>query len=511
MIVACLDIGSTWTKGVAFRLDTSASSPSPLGRGVGVRESGGPAGAAIGESTAALPHPRPLSRGERGEVEEAASVSILARAARPTTVDNLADGFFAVLGDCVEGDALAMLESGELKLQYSSSAKGGLAVAAIGLVPEVTLEVGKIAAQSAGARLSQVFSYHLTRRDIAALEASPPDILLFAGGTDGGNTRYVLDNAEAIGRSAIDCEIIYAGNRSVAEEVAELLAGKRVRIVDNLLPNFNEPNPDPARDAIRAVFLDTIVSGKGLDKIMAATGAAPAPTPYVVLEYVRAIREHVPGWESFMLFDMGGATTDVYSAHREAPEPGTMLRGLPEPEIKRTVEGDLGMRVSAHATARVGGKEQEAALERAGVNTGQLCTYADQLAVHPDYLPLSAADAALDQALAGLCVGYACARHVGRAATVYTPEGEMQLQTGRDLRGVTRVIGSGGWLSRAADFSPAAWFADHAVDKRERRVLVPQKFTWYRDQDYLFPLLANLAREAPKAAALAGVNLLSEK
>jgi hypothetical protein len=55
----------------------------------------------------------------------------------------------------------------------------------------------------------------------------------------------VLDNAEAIGRSAIDCEIVYAGNRSVAEEVAELLAGKRLRVVDNLLPNFNEPNPDP--------------------------------------------------------------------------------------------------------------------------------------------------------------------------------------------------------------------------------------------------------------------------
>ena len=50
-----------------------------------------------------------------------------------------------------DGWALALLKSGELKLQYSSSAKGGLAVAAIGLVPEVTLEVGKIAAQSAGA------------------------------------------------------------------------------------------------------------------------------------------------------------------------------------------------------------------------------------------------------------------------------------------------------------------------------------------------------------------------
>ena len=87
----------------------------------------------------------------------------------------------------------------------------------------------------------------------------------------------------------------------------------------------------------------------------------------------------------------------------------------------------------------------------------------------------------------------------------------MQVQTGRDLRQVSKLIGSGGWLSRAENFSPADWLADHAVDKRGRLVLAPRDFTWYRDKDYLFPLLANLAREVPKAAALAGVNLLSEK
>ena len=300
MNLVAIDIGSTWTKGVRFEIEPESEN---------VRE----------------------------------NVRIAARAARPTTVDNLGDGFFALLGELVSGDPLAQLASGAVQLQYSSSAKGGLAVAAIGLVPEVTLEIGKTAAQSAGAKLTQVFSYRLTRRDIAGLEAAPPDILLFAGGTDGGNTEYVLANAQAIAASKIDCEIVYAGNRAAADEVAEILASKRLRVVDNLLPNFNEPNPEPAREAIRAIFLETIVKGKGLDRIMRATGAEPVPTPYAVYEYVRAIHEHVPGWQDFMLFDMGGATTDVYSAHRETPSAGTLLRGLPEPEIKRSVEGDLGM------------------------------------------------------------------------------------------------------------------------------------------------------------------------
>ncbi len=456
MIVACLDIGSTWTKGAAFRV-------------------------------------------ENGQV------ALLCRAARPTTVDNLADGFFGVLSQLVEGDPCALLRSGSLKLQYSSSAKGGLAVAAIGLVPEVTVEIGKMAAQSAGARLTQAFSFLLTRRDIAALEAAPPDILLFAGGTDGGNTNYVRANAEAVGRSAIDCEIVYAGNRAVADEVAESLAGKRLRLVDNLMPVFNEPNPDPARDAIRAIFLETIVKGKGLDRIMDATGVAPAPTPFAVLEYARAIRRHVPGWEDFVLFDMGGATTDVYSAHREAPAPGTILRGLPEPEVKRTVEGDLGLRVSARATVQAGGA---AACAQAGIAEERLIAYAECLTRQPDHLPQTPEEARFDALLAGVCLGHAGARHAGRIATLYTPDGEIQVQTGRDLRQVGRVIGSGGWLSRARDFDPAPWFAGHAVDGRGRRVLVPQQFAYYRDEAYLFPLLANLAREFPEAAAQAGIQQL---
>ena len=173
MNLVAIDIGSTWTKGVRFEIEP-----------------------------------------------ESENVRIAARAARPTTVDNLGDGFFALLGELVSGDPLAQLASGAVQLQYSSSAKGGLAVAAIGLVPEVTLEIGKTAAQSAGAKLTQVFSYRLTRRDIAGLEAAPPDILLFAGGTDGGNTEYVLANAQAIAASKIDCEIVYAGNRAAADEVA---------------------------------------------------------------------------------------------------------------------------------------------------------------------------------------------------------------------------------------------------------------------------------------------------
>lgn len=461
MIAACLDIGSTWTKGATFEVD-----------------------------------------------EERNSVRILRHSSRPTTVGNLSEAFLGVLDDIATDNPLPMIRRGLMKLQYSSSAKGGLAVAAIGLVPEVTLEVGKIAAQSAGARLTQVFSYHLTQQDIISLEARQPDILLFAGGTDGGNSQYILSNAQRIAESAIECEIVYAGNRSVADDVKAILAHKKLRVVDNLLPSFDEPSPEPAQEAIRTIFLDTIVKGKGLDTIVSATGIAPLPTPFVVLEYARAIHEHVPGWEEFLMFDMGGATTDVYSVHRESPEAGTVLRGIPEPKVKRSVEGDLGMRVSAHAAARVEGAARRAALGRADVNLDTLTDYADKLIAAPDYLPGNTHEQVMDTLLAGICVGHACSRHVGRWARMYTPEGEVKVQTGRDLTKISKVIGSGGWLSRQAGFHPSGWFSDHSIDARGRNVLVPHQFDYYRDEQSMFPLLANLAREYPRAAARAGIGML---
>lgn len=142
----------------------------------------------------------------------------------PTTTHHLADGFFASLNQVLNvADARPLLKSGEVQLKYSSSAKGGLAVAAMGLVPSITLESAKVTAHSAGAKIAQYYSYKLNRHDIQELESSPPDILLFTGGTDGGEESYGLANARALAESKLDCAIIYAGNRDIQDDVQTLL------------------------------------------------------------------------------------------------------------------------------------------------------------------------------------------------------------------------------------------------------------------------------------------------
>src|SRR5690554_197168 len=68
-----------------------------------------------------------------------------------------------------------------------SSAAGGLKIVAIGLVPELTMEAAKRAALGAGARVTDVFSFKMNKSEVEKIRSSKADMILLAGGTNGGN------------------------------------------------------------------------------------------------------------------------------------------------------------------------------------------------------------------------------------------------------------------------------------------------------------------------------------
>lgn len=428
----------------------------------------------------------------------------------PTTTHHLAEGFFTSLNQVLNvADARPLLNSGDVTLKYSSSAKGGLAVAAMGLVPSITLESAKVTAHSAGAKIAQYYSYKLNRHDIQALEESPPDILLFTGGTDGGEESHGLANARTLAASKLDCAIIYAGNRDIQDDVQAILGHKDLIVVDNVLPDLDHPNPYAARKAICDVFLSRIVKGKGLDVIVGETGEEPMPTPWTVYELVKAISDVDSAWKEFMLIDMGGATTDVYSASANMLSPDTVLHGVPEPFVKRTVEGDLGMRVSAVVVGESTQELVNAVFAHQPQRREAFYGYLRHLVAHPDYLPVTEEEKHFDTLLAGLCVGYASERHAGTKKQVCTCVGNVDLQMGRDLTTVRKVVGSGGWLSRASQFDIHRWLKYRELDDSSRRVLLPGQFDYYRDAKGLLPLLANVARLDPQAAARTSIHCLT--
>ena len=172
-----------------------------------------------------------------------------------------------------------------------------------------------------------------------------------------------------------------------------------------------------------------------------------------------------------MLIDMGGATTDVYSASANTLS-DTVLHGVPEPFVKRTVEGDLGMRVSAVV---VGESTQEL------VNV----VFAHQ----PQRQEAFTATCAIwslsriicrstrkkkyfDTVLAG-CASATPANATRAPKAGLHLRGQRRFTDGPRSDPVRKVVGSGGWLSRASGFDIHRWLKYRELDDDGRRILLP--------------------------------------
>lgn len=382
----------------------------------------------------------------------------------------------------------------------SSSAAGGLRMVTVGLVRELTAEAARRAALGAGAKLVGTFSYRLTQKDINKINELKPDILLLAGGTDGGNSAVVLANAGLLAASALACPVVYAGNRAAADDVSTLLAGRTLIVTENVMPEFNTLNIEPARAVIRQVFIDRIVHAKGIDRARADFDAVLMPTPAAVMEGARLLADGVAGHDGLgtvMVVDPGGATTDVHSVADGRPASGQVVAvGLPEPRIKRTVEGDLGMRHNAATIAEVAGIEALAA--DAGIDPMRARALLAQLATDVGQLPQSADDIALDQALVRAAVFQAVARHCGTLETVYTAHGPVTVQHGKDLSELDAVIGTGGAIVSSPD--PGAVLGKALADNTLPLSLRPRAPSLWLDRGYLLYACGLLAAAEPEAA-----------
>ena len=365
---------------------------------------------------------------------------LLAAAAAPTTVGtDLNEGFDAALAKLdVPTDACR-------ETLVSSSAAGGLRIAAVGLVPELTMKAASLAALGAGGTVVGAFSFTLTEDDRLRLEQLHPDLVLLAGGTDGGDSGHIAQNARRLAAWLPKTPVVVAGNRTAYDELRGVFAGRAdVHFTANVLPDLKRMELDPARGSIRAVFLERIVESKGLTRLRSRARVV-MPTPEAVLQAVSLLAKGhagVSGLGELLTVDVGGATTDVYSCADGRPErEGVVLRGVPEPFHKRTVEADIGMR---HTLPQLMEKLDLDRLARDnGLDAAALSAWVETVVAQPDRLPADTAEARMDTALAAAGCAIAVERHSGRLEETFTPEGRIFVQEGKDLGRVKWVIGTG--------------------------------------------------------------------
>jgi uncharacterized protein (TIGR01319 family) len=425
---------------------------------------------------------------------------MLCRDAVPTTVERLTEGVETLVDRLQTNPCGKASDDAEqdIPLYACSSAKGGLTIAALGLVPDLTLHVARLAAASAGGKVVAHYAYCLTDRHMAELERLQPDILLFCGGTDGGNQRYVIANAGRLAQSSLRSTIIYCGNSAVGDEVRRILFQKEVWVIGNLMPEIGELQIEHARQCIQDIFLRRIVEGKGLAEVQQRCVAEMKPTPRAVYDLLDVLWRRSPQWDNTVWIDLGGATTDVYSCTESFHgEESFVLRGIREPKLKRTVEGDLGLRVNAISVMETAENYLEAETARRGIPMERVADYA--AAVHADstHLPDDLEERQCDDLLAGACVYHALLRHAGRIEEHCTIQGKVHVQHGKDLRYANKWIGAGGYLARceSADLYRNAVAA--AGRDSGGTALLPRPDQFFADVHHVLPLLGNLVGNYP--------------
>lgn len=417
--------------------------------------------------------------------------------------------FTTIESDVMEGYkyALQKLENKIGKFEYDqflccSSAAGGLKMVALGLVPELTAKAAKMAASSAGAKVVKTYSFEISKAEQNEINAIDPDLVLLCGGTDGGNKEVIISNAKKLCEINRNFSTIVAGNKSAASEIESIFneSGKDFVITENVMPEFNKLNIEPAKQKIKELFISKIIDAKGLHNVQQMANSEIIPTPLAVLNACELLSKGsatTDGIGDLMAIDIGGATTDVYSISAGIPTfDNAMIKGLPEPYNKRTVEGDLGMRYSLSSLADE--IDISALSNEIKVDKNDILQWIDKCIASPNILAeRKSFNQTIEEGLAKYALKMAVERHTGKVETTFTPFGQMYVVSGKDLTQVELVVGIGGVLVNAE--IPNNILEGAKADKQNMMSLKPKSPKYLLDKKYIFAsmgLLSELDAEA---------------
>lgn len=465
--IIAFDIGSTFTKAVAFRLENE-------------------------------------------------QLTYLMRTQSPTTLDHVMKGVDQTLKSMQEN--IALDES--VEYYATCSAAGGLRMVAMGYMPHVTAKAAKEVAMSAGARVLEVVSHDESAdRRLEILREIQPNIILLAGGTDGGETASAIENAEIIVRARLNAIVVIACNKDAQGIVAELLSAHGVdfKVVPNIMPTIHTLNVKPARRVIHQEFIKQLTKVKGLNELAELVADKEVrPTPGAVLltaELWAQGNDDDDGLGDVLLIDVGGATTDIHSVltgidRLKDEEIGLILNNEKQSSY-RTVEGNLGLSVSATGILEAIGKQtllrllpeaiKEQFAGRTDAMLDAISAFAHERETNTSRLAVTDEERAFEMVLTVVAIYLALNNHAGHIMQEYDPRTGILpgFPVGRDLRGVKHVIGIGGiFANNSPEHNEQAL---ETVFTERGMSLFPSEPVFHFDTKYISFALGTLSLHYPDA------------
>ena len=427
----------------------------------------------------------------------------------PTTVEppfsDVMVGLFRAVRRLENETGLILIKGDSFTVPYytTSSAGGGLQILVIGYTLADSCRIAESTAYGAGAVISGAFAMDSRGGRLNLIDKMSrlnPDLVLMAGGTDGGAVSGVVTMAYMLSLAKPEPKygsgklpVLFCGNVKAHEYVRQALGNSfDMQITENVVPGNHEINPRPAIMAVQSLFMEHVMKrAPGYPRLLDLVSAPVVPTPMGVSRILEVCSREMG--KGALMVDMGGATTDIFT--------------VADGKLQRTVAANIGMSFSMTNTlAEVG---LPAVLRHIpGVDSETARSWIMGKTLFPTTLPRCETACVIEAAIAveglqtawnhHLDVAYDAGRLSWREMIGISPPSAinppLSTLSGNRFRldGLDMLIGAGGIFSHSSP-ERAAWMLAEAFRP-------PGLTTLYVDSFFRSPHLGALLQSFPSSA-----------
>ena len=178
-------------------------------------------------------------------------------------------------------------------------------------------------AQSTYSRVVETLELSDHRRPDQQMDSivrSRPDLVVLAGGTDGGAARSIEKMLEAVGLACYLTPmekrpmVLYAGNQKLAHEVQELLGGHagKLQISPNVRPSLETEDLAPAMYELASLVMSLRQRQiKGVDELSIWASGNIMPTAYAQGRMIRFLSKLYDSTRGLLSVNVGASATSV--------------------------------------------------------------------------------------------------------------------------------------------------------------------------------------------------------
>lgn len=239
--------------------------------------------------------------------------------------------------------------SGVDALVVTLSAGAPVKTIVVGLLKEVSLESARKLTETTYARIMDTIGLSDHRKadqQIDSLLRIRPELVVIAGGTDGGASRSIQKLLEPIGLASFLLPdekrpaVLFAGNEKMEEEVKSLVGSlaSSLHFSPNIRPSLETEDIDPAERELARMFINIRKRQiKGVELLDLWSGGHMLPTAYATGRMVRFLSKVYASKKGILSVDIGSSAAVIAAGFKSK----STLKVLPQFGLGENLAGLL--------------------------------------------------------------------------------------------------------------------------------------------------------------------------